>query len=93
VKAWDGGYWDSRFKKADQGVVRFRLSPFHTRGSVFTVSASWADPLSSQPLIAMHYKGFHTGERVSKQESGQASAATACWTGTFENPKVLRVRT
>jgi Tol biopolymer transport system component len=88
-----GGGWESPIKTADHGLVRFRVTPIHTRGSIFFVGAPWADSLYAAPLIAVHYRGFQLGSLVSRKQSARAKAATPCWMGTRGEPRVLVVRT
>jgi hypothetical protein len=88
----NGHEWLSHWKRAHHREITFRVSERHARGSVFLIRAPWVGALSYQPLVAMRYRGFSTGDVVPNRDAMKAKRGTACWVGTSDTA-TLAVRT
>jgi hypothetical protein len=83
--------WQSKEKKVKDGEVTFKVPVDRTDGLSIGVSAPWEGGVPAHTIVAMRYKGYDVGDKVSYSDIKTAKKASGCWAGTTETEATLKV--
>ena len=77
--------WSSKEKKVKNGEVTFKVPADRTAGLSIGVEAPWEGAVPAHTIVAMRYKGYAVGDKVSYSDIKPAKKASGCWAGTTDS--------
>ena len=83
--------WSSPEKKVKNGEVTFKVPADRTAGLSIGVEAPWEGAVPAHTIVAMRYKGYAVGDKVSYSDIKTAKKASGCWAGTTDSAATLKV--
>jgi hypothetical protein len=83
--------WSSPEKKVKNGEVTFKVPTDRTAGLSIGVEAPWEGAVPAHTIVALRYKGYGVGDKVSYSDIKTAKKASGCWAGTTETDATLKV--
>ena len=83
--------WQSPEKKVKNGEVTFKVPIDRTAGLSIAVSPPWETAVPYETMVALRYKGYAPGDKVSYSDINDAKKASGCWAGTTEAALTLKV--
>ena len=83
--------WSSKEKKVRNGEVTFKVPADRTAGLSIGVAAPWEGAVPAHTIVAMRYKGYAVGDKVSYADIKTARKASGCWAGTADSAATLKV--
>lgn len=83
--------WSSPEKKVKNGEVTFKVPADRTAGLSIGVEAPWEGAVPAHTIVAMRYKGYAVGDKVSYADIKTAKKASGCWAGTTDSAATLKV--
>ena len=83
--------WSSPEKKVKNGEVTFKVPADRTAGLSIGVAAPWEGAVPAHTIVALRYKGYDVGDKVSYSDIKTAKKASGCWAGTTESAATLKV--
>lgn len=83
--------WSSKEKKVKSGEVTFKVPIDRTAGLSIGVSPPWERAVPYQTMVALRYKGYSAGEKLSYSDISHAKKASGCWAGTTADAATLKI--
>ena len=83
--------WSSKEKKVKNGEVTFKVPADRTAGLSIGVEAPWEGAVPAHTIVAMRYKGYAVGDKVSYADIKSAKKASGCWAGTTDSAATLKL--
>jgi len=83
--------WSSKEKKVKNGEVSFQVPTDRTAGLSIGISPPWEVAVPYETIVALRYKGYAPGTKISYSDINTAKRASGCWAGTTADTATLKV--
>ena len=83
--------WSSKEKKVKNGEVSFKVPTDRTAGLSIGISPPWEVAVPYETIVALRYKGYAPGAKMSYSDINTAKWASGCWAGTTADAATLKV--
>jgi len=84
--------WEGPDKSVRNGEVSFKVPTDRTAGMSIAIDTPWDGAVPYQTMVALRYKTFQPGDRVSYSQINDAKRASGCWAGTTAEAATIKVK-